>query len=77
MDLCAWLAVDLNDRYKIFFNRESGLEDACGDALLQIREKRYADLMLSRGVAPERIYACGFAFKDEETPDQRWQAGDG
>ena len=48
-----------------------------GDALLQIREKRYADLMLSRGVAPERIYACGFAFKDEESPDQRWQAGDG
>ena len=92
------LMVDLQDRYEILSNRESGfgryditmfpkrsddpgiviefktleknteknLEEACLNALNQIKIKEYTDALISRGVVSSNIYVYGFAFKGKD-----------
>ena len=92
------LVVDLQGRYEISSNRESGfgrydvtmfpqkngdpgiviefktleshtekdLNEACINALKQIKTKEYTNSLLSRGIAPSNIYVYGFAFKGKD-----------
>jgi len=91
------LIVDLQGRYQITSNRESGfgrydimlepladdnaiiiefkvfnkrseknLENTLTAALTQIEEKNYAQTLIDRGIAPERIRKYGFAFEGKE-----------
>ncbi|MBQ7457111.1 MAG: AAA family ATPase [Desulfovibrio sp.] len=46
--------------------RENNLQDACNNALLQIKTKKYSSSLLSRGVASSNIYVYGFAFKGKD-----------
>ena len=92
------LMVDLQDRYEILSNRESGfgryditmfpirsddhgiviefktleknteknLDEACFNALKQIKIKEYTAALISRGIASSNIYIYGFAFKGKD-----------
>ena len=42
---------------------EKSLQDACHNALKQIKVKEYSDSLISRGVSSSNIYVYGFAFK--------------
>lgn len=43
--------------------KEATLEDTVSAAMQQIADKRYANELEARGLAPERIHAYGFAFE--------------
>jgi hypothetical protein len=92
------LMVDLQGRYQITSNRESGfgrydvmleplehkdpaiiiefkvfnkrreqtLEDTLVAALAQIEEKKYAQILMDKGIALENIRRYGFAFEGKE-----------
>lgn len=43
--------------------KEKSLEETAQEALAQIKEKRYAEELVKRGIAPECIRSLGFAFE--------------
>lgn len=45
---------------------EATLQDTVTSALAQIEEKQYATTLITRGVAPEKIYKYGFAFEGKK-----------
>ena len=45
---------------------EATLQDTVISALAQIEEKQYATTLITRGVAPEKIYKYGFAFEGKK-----------
>lgn len=53
--------------FKVFNKRrEKNLEDTLASALRQIEEKQYAQTLIDRGIASERIRKYGFAFVGKE-----------
>ena len=53
--------------FKVFNKRrEKNLEDTLASALRQIEEKQYAQTLIDRGIASERIRKYGFAFAGKE-----------
>ena len=53
--------------FKVFNKRrEKNLEDTLASALRQIEEKQYAQTLIDRGIASERIRKYGFAFEGKE-----------
>ena len=53
--------------FKVFNKRrEKSLEDTLASALSQIEEKQYAQTLIDRGIASERIRKYGFAFEGKE-----------
>ena len=49
--------------FKVFNpRRENTLEETVRSALDQIAEKRYADTLIAKGIAPEHIHRYGLAF---------------
>jgi len=53
--------------FKVFDpDEESELADIARRALQQIEEKQYDADLISKGIAKERIYKYGFAFRGKE-----------
>jgi hypothetical protein len=44
-------------------DEEETLKDTVASALAQIEEKQYAQTLMDKGIAPERIRKYGFAFQ--------------
>jgi hypothetical protein len=45
---------------------EQTLADTVASALAQIEEKKYAQILIDKGVAPEHIRQYGFAFEGKK-----------
>ena len=45
---------------------ETGLEDALANALKQIEERKYDQILIDSGISSDRIVKYGFAFEGKE-----------